>query len=69
MSKGHIREETGELCRCSPSGLFLRTDAGHFWFLDIEERRAEFLIGLRVRIKGLKAGRSIRVRSIVLAGN
>jgi Protein of unknown function (DUF5818) len=67
MPQTRFREETGKLHRFFSFGLILRTDSGHVWFLDVEQRRAEFLVGLRVRIKGEKSGRYLRVTSIVQA--
>ncbi len=45
--------------------LFLKTDAGHHWRLDMDERRAAGLIGLRVKVKGPMKDGAIAVEGIV----
>jgi len=47
--------------------LFLKTDAGHHWRLDMDERRAAGLIGLRVEVKGPMKDGAIAVEGIVRA--
>jgi len=42
---------TGILERHPPL-LFLKSDAGHRWRLEVDEQRVTGLIGLRVRVKG-----------------
>lgn len=59
------REESGKLTRFPGGGLVLVTDAGHAWFLDVDEDRVSHLIGLRVNVKGDRAGPILRVVSVV----
>lgn len=69
MSYTRERTETGTLQRFFKWGLILRTDAGHPWFLKVDERRADFLIGLRVTVKGKQVGPVLTVTSIVQASD
>ena len=69
MANNQVRIETGRLSRFFKFVLVLRTDSGHLWFLDIDEARAAFLIGLRVEIEGRKIGTKLRVSGIKQASS
>ena len=60
------RTEVGRLER-HHVWLFLRTDAGHHWRLDMDERRATGLVGLRVEVNGSVKNGTITVDGIVPA--
>lgn len=58
------RTEVGRLVR-HHIWLFLQTDAGHHWRLDVDERRVAGLIGLRVEVKGAMKDGALAVEGIV----
>lgn len=58
------RPEVGRLER-HHIWLFLKTDAGHHWRLDMDGRRAAGLIGLRVEVKGPIKDGAVAVEGIV----
>jgi hypothetical protein len=55
-----VREVEGVLER-HHTWLFVETDAGHRWRLDVDERRIIGLLGLRVRATGILSSGTIRV--------
>jgi len=44
--------------------LFVRTDAGHRWHLDVDEQRVQGLLGLRVKATGNQNGNTITVKGV-----
>lgn len=44
--------------------LFVRTDAGHRWRVDVDEQRVRGLLGLRVKVTGNQNGNAITVESV-----
>jgi hypothetical protein len=47
--------------------LFVRTDSGHRWRLDVDEQRVHGLLGLRVKATGNQHGNTIKVEGVHLA--
>jgi Protein of unknown function (DUF5818) len=58
------REVEGILERHHPVWLFVRTDAGHRWRLDVDEDRVRGLLGLRVKATGNQNGNVIKVEGV-----
>lgn len=44
--------------------LFIKTDGGQRWRLDVDERRVAGLLGLRVRAVGAVSGGTLKVEGI-----
>ena len=47
--------------------LFVRTDSGYRWRLDVDEQRVHGLLGLRVKAVGNEHGNTIKVEGVHLA--
>jgi len=61
-----VREVEGVLER-HHIWLFVRTDSGHHWRLDVDEQRVHGLLGLRVKATGNQHGDTIKVGGVHLA--
>lgn len=44
--------------------LFVKTDAGHRWRLDVDEQRVSGLLGLRVKVTGRLNGSTFKVEGV-----
>ena len=44
--------------------LFLKTDAGHRWRLDVDEQRVRGLLDLRVKVTGSLDGNTLKVEGV-----